>query len=223
MGRKPIQKDRSRNEEKREKWIRECIKYFDRSGIKNATMDDVAELLDISKATIYNHFKSKDEMVQTAVAMLLNEIREYENILSDRSLPYLMRYYKGMRYYAKKLTGISPRLVDDVKSGYPDLWNYIEMFRNQFSFVIGKYYEEGVTSGILKEFNISVLVGMDRWFLDALLNSDYLQQNDLTLDEAFDQYFKIKFDGAINSNTAEVFNLLRYEKKEAGEIDEDLV
>ena len=97
------------------------------------------------------------------------------------------------------------------------------MFRNQFSFVIGKYYEEGVTSGILKEFNISVLVGMDRWFLDALLNSDYLQQNDLTLDEAFDQYFKIKFDGAINSNTAEVFNLLRYEKKEAGEIEEDLM
>ena len=84
MGRKPIAKKRSRNEVKREKWINECIGHFERSGIRNVTMDDVAQLLGISKATIYNHFKSKDEMVQTAVAMLLNKIRKYEEFLIIR-------------------------------------------------------------------------------------------------------------------------------------------
>ncbi|TXC77028.1 TetR/AcrR family transcriptional regulator [Luteibaculum oceani] len=203
MGRKPIAKKRSRNEVKREKWINECIVHFEKTGIRNITMDDVAQLLNISKATIYNHFKSKDEMVQTAVAMLLNRIRKYEEYLTDQSIPFIKRYYMAMKYYAEQLTSVSPRLVRDVRETYPEMWDYVEMFRNQFSFVIGKYYEEGIAKGYFKDFDVNVMVGTDRWFLDALLTTTYLKDNNLTLDKAFDEYFKIKFDGIIHTVIAD--------------------
>ena len=102
-----------------------------------------------------------------------------------------------MKYYAEQLTSISPRLVKDVRETYPEMWDYVEMFRNQFSFVIGKYYEEGVAKGYFKNFDIDVMVGTDRWFLDALLTTTYLKDHNLTLEKAFDEYFKIKFDGLI--------------------------
>lgn len=203
MGRKPIAKKRSRNEVKREKWIAECIAHFEETGIRNATMDDVALKLNISKATIYNHFKSKDEIVQTAVAMLLNKVRQYEEFLADQSLPFLKRYYKAMKFYAEQLISISPVLVKDVRELYPEMWEYVEMFRSQFGFVIAKYYEEGVSKGYFKDINIDVMVGTDRWFLDALLNTNYLKQHNLTLDEVCKEYFRLKFDGIIKSSVIE--------------------
>ena len=210
MGRKPIAKKRSRNEAKREKWIQACIKHFEETGIRNITMDDVAAKLDISKATIYNHFKSKDEIVQTAVAMLLNKVRRYEEFLNDESLPFLRRYYLAMRYYAQQLTSISPILVKDVRELYPDMWEYVEMFRNQFVFVIGKYYEEGMRRGFFKDVDINIMVGTDRWFLDALLNTNFLAEHNLSLDHAFKEYFKLKFDGIIRSS---VMDFLEEEDK----------
>jgi len=204
MGRKPISKKRSRNEIKREKWIEECIKHFEVIGIRSVTMDDVAQKLNISKATIYNHFKSKDEIVQTAVAMILNKVRRYEEYLNDQSAPFIKRYYKAMRFYAKQLSSISPILVKDVKELYPEMWQYVEMFRNQFGFVIGKYYEEGVNKGYFNPLSITLMIGTDRWFLEALLNTPFLKENNLTLEQAFDEYFKIKFDGIIRSHLPDI-------------------
>lgn len=205
MGRKPIVKKRSRNENKREKWIHICMDYFSEKGIRDATMDDVADLLKISKATIYNHFKSKDEMVMTGIAMRLNEIKAYEDILSDTRMHFLERYYKAMKFYAEKLLTVSPILVRDVKDLYPELWGHVQMFRNHFNFVATKYYDEGIEKGyFFNDINVKVMVASDRWFLEALIETDFLESNQLTLDDAFDAYFKIKFDGIIRSKLVEI-------------------
>lgn len=204
MGRKPIQKERSRNELKREKWVLQCMDHFEETGLKNVTMDTVSEKLGISKATIYNHFKSKEEIIQTAIAMILNDIRHYEDLISDRNKPYLMRYYTAIKYYAQQLSVISPKLVADVKELYPSMWAYVEIFRNQFSFVLSKYYEEGITRGLFKDMDINMLVGTDRWFLDALLTTEFLKEKDLTLEDAVDQFFIQKFDGAIASAASDI-------------------
>lgn len=206
MGRKPIQKERSRNEIKREKWVLQCMEHFEESGLKNVTMDTVSEKLGISKATIYNHFKSKEEIIQTAIAMILNDIRHYEDLISDREKPYLMRYYRAIRYYAKQLCVISPKLVADVKELYPKMWAYVEIFRNQFSFVLTKYYEEGINKGMFKDMDINILVGTDRWFLDALLTSDFVREKNLSIETAVDEFFKMKFDGLIASSAAEIIS-----------------
>lgn len=204
MGRKPIQKERSRNELKREKWVLQCMDHFEETGLKNVTMDTVSDKLGISKATIYNHFKSKEEIIQTAIAMILNDIRQYEDLISDRSKPYLMRYYRAIRYYAEQLSQISPKLVADVKELYPSMWSYVEIFRNQFSFVLSKFYEEGINRGLFKDLDINMLVGTDRWFLDALLTTEFLKEKNLTIKEAVDQFFIQKFDGVINSSAADI-------------------
>lgn len=200
MGRKPIIKKRSRNENKREKWISSCMDYFSEKGIRDVTMDDVASILSISKATIYNHFKSKDEMVMTAIAIKLNEIRGYEDFFNDKELPYIERYHKAMKYYSEKMLTISPILVRDVKEVYPELWTHVMMFRNHFNFIASKYYQEGIERGFFfEDIDIRVLVASDRWFLESLVESDFLQSNNISLEDAFKAFFRIKFDGIIKS------------------------
>lgn len=200
MGRKPIIKNRSRNEDKREKWIGACIDYFSEKGIRDITMDDVAGILSISKATIYNHFKSKDEMVMTAIAIKLGEIKGYEDLFNDKTLPYIERYHKAMRFYSEKMLTISSILIKDVKELYPELWGHVQMFRNHFNFVATKYYEEGIARGFFfEDIDIRVLVATDRWFLEALNETDFLSANNITMEESFKAFFRIKFDGIIKS------------------------
>lgn len=174
--------------------------YFSEKGIKDITMDDVAGILKISKATIYNHFKSKDEMVMTAIAIKLGEIKGYEAFFTDTTLPYLERYHRAMVYYGEKLLTISPILIKDVKEVYPELWGHVEMFRNHFNFVATKYYQEGIDRGFFfSEINLSVLVATDRWFLESLVETNFLKVNNITFAEAFKDFFRIKFDGIIKS------------------------
>jgi AcrR family transcriptional regulator len=220
MGRKSIVKARSRNEVKREKWVEECIVQFEETGLKNITMDDVAKKLGISKATIYNHFKSKDEIVQTAVAQILNKVRRYEEFLNDVSQNYIKRYYKAIRFYVHQISGISPGLVSDVEDLYPEMWQYIKMFREQFGFVLSNYYEEGKKRGYFKkDLDLNMMVSMDRWFIETILSTNYLKEKEVTIDEAFDQYFKIKFDGIISSHMPEIKDQLdREEALEAEQV-----
>ncbi len=208
MGRKPIIKKRSRNEDKREKWITVCMDFFSEKGIRDVTMDDVATVLNISKATIYNHFKSKDEMVMTAIAIKLAEIKGYEDFFEDKSLPFIERYHRAMKYYSEKMLTISPILVKDVKEVYPELWAHVQMFRNHFNFVATKYYHEGIERGFFfEDIDVRVLVASDRWFLESLVESDFLVANDISLEDAFKAFFRIKFDGIIRSKLLDLNTL----------------
>ena len=48
---------------KRDTVLRESVRMFNREGFHNTSLDDVANHLDVSKATLYNYVKDKQEML----------------------------------------------------------------------------------------------------------------------------------------------------------------
>ena len=65
---------------KREAVVEEAGRAFNAAGYHNTTLDDVARSLNISKGSIYNYFKDKEE--------ILFECHRIANRLSDRALVY---------------------------------------------------------------------------------------------------------------------------------------
>ena len=67
-----------------EKILKGTIQVFNKKGLK-LTMDDVADELKISKKTIYKEFSSKDEIFETMVDYVFDniKIREKEILNSD--------------------------------------------------------------------------------------------------------------------------------------------
>ena len=63
--------------ETREKILKGTIQVFNKKGLK-LTMDDVAEELKISKKTIYKEFKSKDEIFDSMVDYVFDNIKARE-------------------------------------------------------------------------------------------------------------------------------------------------
>lgn len=63
---------------KREAVVKEAGRAFNSNGYHNTTLDDVARTLNISKGSIYNYFKDKEE--------ILFECHKIGNEISDRAL-----------------------------------------------------------------------------------------------------------------------------------------
>ena len=68
----------------REKILKGTILVFNKKGLK-LTMDDVADELKISKKTIYKEFSSKDEIFETMVDYVFDNIKvREEEILESK-------------------------------------------------------------------------------------------------------------------------------------------
>jgi AcrR family transcriptional regulator len=175
--------------------------------LNKVTMDEFAKRLDVSKATIYNHFKSREEIIEMAVTYKIGEIKKFKDFFMDTDLDYLERYYKGIRYYTEQLSDVSHILLKDIKNLYPEMWQNVQVFQGKSSEVLYDYYAEGKKKGYFKDINIDMLVISDRWFFETVLHTNFLMEKNLDSEQAFDEYFRMKFKGLLTDSSIEKFPL----------------
>lgn len=207
MGRKPLDKHRNSNDEKKKRWIKKSIQLFQLSGLNKVTMDEFAKRLEVSKATIYNHFKSRDEIIEMAVSYKIDEINKFKDFFVDKDLDFLEKYYKGIKYYTEQLSDVSHILLKDIKNLYPEMWQDVQVFQGKSSKVLYEYYTKGKQLGYFKDINIDMLVISDKWFFETVLHTNFLLEKNLDAETAFDEYFKMKFKGLLTDSSVEKFPL----------------
>lgn len=210
MGRKSINKNRLDDHRKKEKWVEKLIPHFKSEGLLGYSMDQLANYLEISKATIYNHFKSKDEIVESVIDLKIRQLSGLNDYLQNQNLPFLVRYYKGIKYFTSGLSDFSIVFLNDLQKVYPEQWKVFSDFQNECIESIKNYYQEGIENGVFNKINLSLLVMSDKVFFQLLSVPEYLDELNITLDVAYEEYFKMKFNGLLNEevkakNYIEVF------------------
>jgi TetR/AcrR family transcriptional repressor of mexJK operon len=73
MRRKPARRGRPKDPDKRAAILAAAKQLFAKHGLGGVSMDALAEKAGVSKLTLYSHFRSKDELFQTAVAQKCQE------------------------------------------------------------------------------------------------------------------------------------------------------
>lgn len=199
MGRKAIAKQRNTNQKRREKYLKKLAPIFYKYGLRTMSMDDICEKLNVSKATLYNYFSSKEEMVEAILQNILNSLSAFEGIIHDEKRSFLSRYFASIELVTKNLAGISNLFLNDLKSLYPNLWIMVERFKDFATGVLEWYYIEGKKLGILNDLNTNILILSDQIFFDALSELKILEENNLTMETAIKDYFKLKVMGMINT------------------------
>jgi TetR/AcrR family transcriptional regulator, repressor for uid operon len=92
--------------EVREKIIESAVECFARTGFDRTKMDDIANLSDVSKGTLYLYFKSKEDLFYGICQSSLKKVREQldgmlitkENLVSDAERFYDY-FQKGINPY----------------------------------------------------------------------------------------------------------------------------
>lgn len=201
MGRKPIEKYRYKDPKIREKHTIRFMVYFQQHGIEQFSMSKMAMDLKMSKTTIYNHFKTKEEIIEAAVDHKLSIIAEYQTVLENITLPFTERYRKALLFFCVQTFDLSGRLLRQIRAKYPSIWSKVERFQRNVFLDLKSYYEVGKEIGIFKPSVSPLLLSLgDQQFFDLLSNPQILQDNNIEVLDAFNHHYQMKFSGILLSN-----------------------
>lgn len=197
MGRASTDKPRIRDPKKRERWAGELLPHFMDEGIRALSMDRIAALIGKSKATVYKHYESHEEIVTLIIQRKLTELRHFQAFLNDDSQSYRERYMQTVAYVSKHLGNVSTIFLSDLKTIYPHLWELLDQFKQMALTELRSFYVDGIRDGEFDDISPDLMVLSDELFFDALTNPDYLAAKGLNLQHAFDSYFRMRFYGIL--------------------------
>ncbi len=95
-------------------------------GIKSISMDDISRALGISKKSLYEVIKGKDELVHQIVHFHISNERKETQVIIEKSSNAIEVMFLTTRHVLKYMRKMSPSLLFDLKKYYPEVWNTIE-------------------------------------------------------------------------------------------------
>ncbi len=117
-----------------EKILKTALHLFFKYGIKHVTMDDIAKELGISKKTIYQFYKEKDDLV---TQLCENEMKHHEhdfqefNKSANDPIHEMILISNKMKTF---LQNINPMFFIDLKKFYPTAFARFQSFKENFAY-----------------------------------------------------------------------------------------
>jgi AcrR family transcriptional regulator len=152
--------------------ITEADALFCQFGIKSVTMDDIARHLGMSKKTIYQYYKDKNDLVQ----ILIQSKMEAEVCVMDQNsteaLNAVDEVFRAVTHMESMLSNMNPILFYDLQKYHPEAWLVFKNFRENSLFkVIRKNLEWGIQEGYYrKEINLDIISRMRIEQVDMAFN-----------------------------------------------------
>ena len=171
--------------ELKERIIEEATQLFFQKGIKSMTMSDIASHLGISKRTLYEVFKDKEELLEICIEAnsvcakeeIENLINESENVIDAM-----------MRIYAKHLGDmhkLNRSIVHDLRKYHPRLYKNLERKQKEDTNTFIPLFEKGIKQKLLRDdVNFEILV----WLLKAqfkvvIMDEDFIPTDKYSVED----------------------------------------
>ncbi len=135
----------------RERIMAGAFELFSRFGIKSVTMDDIAKHLSISKKTIYQFFRDKDEVVHTLLEkQFAQDISDFETIAN--SAPNVVEeVFSHMKKLHQMFTNTNANMIYDLRKYHPRSWELVTKFRTETCLgMVERALEKGKTDGYVR-------------------------------------------------------------------------
>lgn len=165
---------------------------FFKYGIRSITMDEVAESLGMSKRTLYESFKNKEE--------LLKECIEYQYKKNVALRDHLMELYSGdplevlfqtFRSTVINLNNIHPNFFNDIQKYHSHLWkDHVKSKQEEGIESTRELIEAGVENGIFRKgLDAQILARLIHAFMEQMSTQDIYPETRFPRAEVFQQVF----------------------------------
>jgi AcrR family transcriptional regulator len=132
------------------------------AGIRSVTMDDIARHLCMSKKTIYQFFKDKNELVMALTKKKLQEDEDQVSEIISKSANVIEEMINMMKCSEDIFSRINPIVIHDLQKYHPDAWKEFQNFKSE---VLVRTLEEllskGVKQGYIRpEIDVKIIARM---------------------------------------------------------------
>ena len=158
----------------RDKIVSSATALFFRLGAKGVTTDDISREAGISKKTLYQEFKDKEEIISSVcLASLDAQLMMMENIRKISKDPVHEIILTG-NHISKVYGMINPVLLYELKRYYPIAWEILDRFKkNHIMKILETNISKGIEMGIYrKDINVNLMARYRLAQVDLALDQD---------------------------------------------------
>jgi len=177
--------------------LEKTVELFYEFGIRNLNMDDISRSLGISKKTLYQYVKSKEDLIEKLfyydemkwdiemAKLKVNEMNAIEILLQVS-----LRVFEEMGRF-------NPKLKFELKKYYEHIFQqFMVRKQNHIFSQISKNIEKGIAEGLYRsDINIDLVAGLYVRNLVMMHNNDFCIAENIT----FDQLFEVMFENHIRA------------------------
>lgn len=169
----------------KEKILKGAEDLFFKYGIKNITMDEIAKHLGMSKKTIYQYFKDKDEMVHSLILEKIEEDKCIFGKTHKESENIVVEAFAIMKNIRDIMGHVNPILFYELAKFYPETWNIFTEFKDNFIREnLEASLKKGIEQGLVRsDVNIKILSKMRLETIDMSFNTQVFPTDKFNLVE----------------------------------------
>lgn len=159
-------------EEKKDYILKNVGKLYLRYGIRSVTMDDVARELGISKKTLYEFFKDKEDLVNQAIEFQMkNPVVDFECCGEVNAIDKFFLY----RQHGLKMVKLYNNNLDfDLRRLYPKIYKKVIAFKKSKIYDQNvELLKQGIEEGLFRpEIDVDIVSRMQVGRVLLILNSN---------------------------------------------------
>lgn len=177
--------------DKATKLIQEAAHVFMRYGIKSVNMDDMARHLGVSKKTLYQIVRDKDELVSKAVCSFANEESCRMSEIGNMHLNAVDENLEIMKWVLSLLRHVNPAVEYDLQKYHPDVHRFMRTHRNRVVYD-GMYrnIRKGQKEGLYrKDFNAEIIAKIYVSRLDVMFDQELFPVSEWSLSDIYTEAF----------------------------------
>lgn len=159
-------------------------------GLAGLRVEDMARHMDISRATFYKYFSSKDDVV-TQFVDLCNQQLISNQPTSDG--PVDVAWYLAVVQRMFLLATFGPaRLVNDIATLYPQAWDNVQRALLARNHRLAAAYRQAMADGILRPACPYILIAQDEQFFEQISRPTFLVRHNISATQAVNGYFVMR-------------------------------
>ncbi len=138
--------------------IQRILPLFVERGFR-ISMDEIAQSLSISKRTIYEHFDSKEDLIDQCFNYVIIEVNEEIKLYMYENCNAIEELFPILHENVRKIYTSRFRLIKELERIYPNLYNkYIVQHQENYFNQIKNIIERGKQQGFfLKKINSNII------------------------------------------------------------------
>ena len=135
---------------------------FLRAGIKSITMDDIAKHIGMSKKTIYQFFKDKNELVTSLVKKKLKDDENQINDIISKSENVIEEMINMMKCSEDVFSRINPIVMHDMQKYHPEGWAEFQKFKAEILIsTLEELLRKGMKQGYIRtDIDVKIIARM---------------------------------------------------------------
>jgi AcrR family transcriptional regulator len=209
------------NDLKFQEILEKTSELFLEFGIRNLNMDDISRSLGISKKTLYQYVKSKEDLIE--------KLFYYDEVKKDKEMARILAkdlnaietLVQVSIMVFEEMSRFNPKLTFELKKYYEPLFQQFMVRKQNLIFaLISRNIEKGITQGLYRnDINIELVAGLYVRNLVMMHNKDFCMVENIT----FEQLFEVMFENHIRAiSTPEGIAYFEKRKSEIKQLNKNL-